>query len=177
MLKNYYRVLRPELLTLENGEKAVLRFLRPDDGALLYTFLESLAYSTRRHLMPHPVDPERIAHLCDTLDADNTLRLVATVDRDSRVIGYIQLHLDFTRADIRHYKAVGITVTPTIDCAVTFAVPTEYKRLGVLDGLYQKASAIGRMLGRDRTLYWHTYACPMVSLPVPVSSVNLVAAS
>ncbi|MVM41674.1 hypothetical protein GO730_35070 [Spirosoma sp. HMF3257] len=174
MLKNYYRVLEPEMMTLCNGEKAVLRFLRPSDASRLYTFLHSLSFRSRRHLTAHPMDMKQITALCDTLDPSTLLRFVATTPDNAQLIAYLILHIDTDQANLKKFKAVGGEFLPGADCAVAIALVDKYRRSGVLEGLFNKAAAVGQMLGRSRTLYWHTYASSISGQlePQPINAIG-----
>jgi len=93
-------------ITLNSGQRAVVRPLRADDVDALATLFLNLSEATKSVYGPHPFDRETAENLCAAIDNTVTIRFVCVLNDETpqiQIIGYIILTRDIAESDIKRY--------------------------------------------------------------------------
>jgi GNAT superfamily N-acetyltransferase len=122
------------------------------DSRLLGEYFLSLSETTRSFYGPHPFDQATADALCARLNAEDTIRLIATIPTvlSEKVIAYFILQLGIPQAEIDRYAQKNIALDPQADCLVAPSVADTYQNKGVGTQLMQHTINIARRLGRKR---------------------------
>lgn len=142
----------PVRFVLRSGVHVGVRPLAPNDVEPLGAYFDGLSEQTRRLFGPHPLDTATARNLCATIDLNDALRLVATVESEGneRIVAYLILKLSVSLDERRRYESHQIILDPTADATLAPSVADDYQNRGLGSPLMTHAIAAARWLGRRR---------------------------
>lgn len=141
-----------ETLLLKNNEQVEFRPLQYDDVEKFGTFLENLSKETRERFGPHPLTEDGAKEICQNLDGDKTLRLVA-FNNDNEIVGYFILDATFPQNEnederVRYQRKYTIALNDKEDVRLAPVVADNYQDTGLgsvlMKNTLQRAQALGK---------------------------------
>ena len=142
---------------LRSGQELLIRPLRGHDAAPLGEYFLGLSEQTRARYGPHPFNQQTADEICAGLEADDTLRLVATVPSagGERIIAYMLLKMGVLEHDQRRYEALGLPLDPDTDCTFAPSVADDYQNRGIGSRMLRHIIQLAPRLGRRRIVLWY----------------------
>ena len=147
-------VLSPSPITLLSGEQITIRLLEPADAPKLITYFDNLSEQTKHYFSPHPFDSASVQHICDTLNPNQLVRLVATSIDNQKIIAYVLLLPGASPSDTARYQELGIRLQPETDYSFAPSIADTYQSRGLGGHLLQKAIAIAQATAKNRVILW-----------------------
>ncbi len=109
MLEDMLEENFPKPAKLEDGTRAILRPLIPQDEQALVDFFKSMPEEDMIYLRDEVKDPQVVKHWCQTLDYEVTLPLIA--DLEGKIIGDATLHQE-KRGWKSHIGSIRVVIHP-----------------------------------------------------------------
>lgn len=133
-----------------SGERALLRPLVATDRERLGRYFAELSSETRGRFGPHAFDQATADRLCDTIDASQVLRVVATLEggAEERIVAYFILMFSVTPHEAARFAERGVVLDGDRDCTLAPSVADDYQNTGlgsrVMPYLFWLATGLGR---------------------------------
>lgn len=137
--------MKSQTLILASGEPINLRSLKKGDVKRFSDFLAGLSNETQGKFRPHDFTLEVAQRICDGLEEDKTLRLVA--EANDEIIGYFLLHPLLTLKDKQRYKAHGMRLNDDTDCQFAPSLADAYQNIGLANLLMPTCIRVAKELG------------------------------
>ena len=140
------------------GEEAILRLLRNDEPIRLGKYFAGLSAETKRVYGPHPFNQETADSICETLDHNAILRMLATTMMDGKIeeeiIGYFLLKHGVWDNDSERYSALNILLNPEEVSTLAPSVLDGYQDKGLGSQIMLHVLDYARNIGKKRIVLW-----------------------
>lgn len=154
MSVNFKEIVSAAPIQLSQGEKISIRLLEPADAPELTAYFNDLSEQTKRYFAPHSFIEETVRHICQTLNPNEIVRLIATPVDEPKIIAYVLLLSGATPSDRARYDALGIPVNPETDCSMAPSIADAYQSRGLGNHLMNTVLTIARSMHKQRIILW-----------------------
>ncbi|WP_198045088.1 GNAT family N-acetyltransferase [Spirosoma montaniterrae] len=143
----------PKQLVLTDDETTTIRLLKPTDVLPLINYFGGLSEQTRSYFSPHSFDPVTVHQICNSVEQDDTIRLVAALP-NGEIVAYLLLLPGATTSDLTRYGTAGVSVQPDTTYSFAPSIADAYQGRGLGGHLLQAAIDVARQMEKRQLILW-----------------------